>query len=180
MSWILNRLAGKMMSAFVAEGVGLDDEGRLLLPDGLTAPRVHRFIELCVDTRYEHARDAIHDLFARVGVSRSVVALLNEIVHEDGDIDMAAGARQLRRVTSALPRLHEIPARFRTFLVEDLALADADSTTLESAVESTRRNAAARLGCAPDWDAILACGDAVSELTAGWREAQAARTESSA
>ena len=170
MSRILNRLAGKVMSAFVAEGVGLDDDGRILLPDGLTAPRVHRFIELCVDARYDNPRDAIHDLFRRVGVRPGVVALLNDIVHEDGDVDMAAGARQWRRVTTALPRFHEIPTRFRDFLVDDLQLADPDSATLAAAVESTRRNAAEKLGCDADWDTLLARGDAITELTAAWRE----------
>jgi hypothetical protein len=173
MSRLLNRLAGSAMSAFVADGVGLDDDGRILLPDGLTAPRVHRFIELCVDASYDNPRDAIHDLFRRVGVSSRAIRLLNDIIHEGGGVDMAAGARQWRRVTGSLRELHEIPGRFRSFLVDDLELADPDSATLELAVASTRRNAAQKLGCKPDWDAILACGGGVSELTAGWRDREA-------
>ena len=65
---LLNRLIGKVMGTFVAQGVSIDDEGRLCLPDGLTPDRVHRFIELCVDAEFACPRDAMHHLFARVGV----------------------------------------------------------------------------------------------------------------
>ncbi len=166
---LVNKLIGKAMGTFVAQGVSIDDEGRLCLPDGLTPDRVQRFIELCVGREYECPRDAMHDLFGRVGVSPRVVAILNEIVHEHGDIDLAAIAHHWRTAASAVPRFHEIPTRFQNFLVHDLGLADPSSRSLEDAVSSTRRNAAIQLGCEPDWDQILDLPEGVSDLTAEWR-----------
>ena len=167
---ILNRLVGKAMGTFVAQGVSIDDEGRLCLPDGLTPDRVQRFIELCVGRSYPNPRDAMHDLFSRVGVNAKAVAMLNRVVHEDGDLDMSALAHEWRSMAGALGSFHEIPSRFRNFLVNDLALADPSSSNLEEAVISTRRNAATRLGCEADWDQILDLPDGISALTADWRE----------
>ena len=167
---ILNRLVGKAMGTFVAQGVSIDDEGRLCLPDGLTPDRVQRFIELCMGRSYPNPRDAMHDLFSRVGVNAKAVAMLNEVVHEHGDLDMSAVAHHWRSMAGALGSFHEIPSRFRHFLVDDLGLADPSSSNLEEAVVSTRRNAATRLGCEPDWDRILDLPDGISALSAGWRE----------
>jgi len=166
---LLNRLISKVMGTFVAQGVSIDDDGRLLLPDGLTPDRVQRFIELCVGTDFDCPRDAMHDLFGRVGVSARGLAILNQIIHEDGDVDMAAIAHHWREAASAVPDFHEIPTRFRDFLVHDLKLADPASKSLEEAVSSTRRNAAKSLGCQPDWDQILDLPEGVSELAAEWR-----------
>ena len=166
---LLNRLIGKVMGTFVAQGVSIDDDGRLCLPDGLTPDRVHRFIELCVGREFGCPRDAMHDLFGRVGVGPKALAVLNQIVHENGDVDMTAVARHWRDAAGAVPAFHEIPTRFRAFLVDDLALADAASATLEEAVTSTRRNAAARLDCEADWDEILSRPNEVSDLAAEWR-----------
>jgi hypothetical protein len=169
----LNRLIGKAMGAFVAQGVSIDDEGRLLLPDGLTPDRVQRFIELCVEEEFDCPRDAMHDLFGRVGVSARVLAILNQIIHEEGDVDMAAIAHHWRAAAGAVPDFHEIPTRFRDFLVHDLKLADPASKNLEDAVSSTRRNAATRLGCQPDWNQILDLPEGVSDLAAEWRRRSA-------
>lgn len=166
---LLNRLVGRVMGRFVAQGVSIDDDGRLCLPDGLTPDRVQRFIELCVGTEFACPRDAMHDLFGRVGVSPRVLAILNRIVHEDGDVDMSAIAHHWREAAGAVSGFHEIPTRFRNFLVHDLELADPASPSLEDAVSSTRRNAARRLGCRPDWDQILDLPEGVSDLAADWR-----------
>lgn len=166
---LLNRLMGKVMGTFVAQGVSIDDDGRLCLPDGLTPDRVQRFIELCVGTEFACPRDAMHHLFGRVGVSPRVLEILNRIVHEHGDVDMSAIAHHWREAARAVPSFHEIPTRFRDFLVHDLELADPASRNLEDAVSSTRRNAATRLGCRPDWDQILELSEGVSDLTADWR-----------
>jgi hypothetical protein len=173
---ILNRLIGKVMGTFVAQGVSIDDEGRLLLPDGLTPDRVQRFIELCIGEEFACPRDAMHHLFGRVGVSARVLALLNEIVHEGGDVDMSAIAHHWRKAAGAVPAFHEIPTRFRDFLVHDLELADPTSASLEDAVSSTRRNAAIRLGCKPEWDQILDLPEGVSDLAAEWRRRNAGGT----
>jgi hypothetical protein len=166
---LLNRLVGKAMGTFVAQGVSIDDAGRLCLPDGLTPDRVKRFIELCVGRSYANPRDAMHDLFGRVGVDAKAVAMLNDVVHEDGDLDMSAVAHHWRSMAGALGSFHEIPGRFRDFLVNDLGLADPSSRNLEAAVVSARRNAATHLGCAPEWDRILELPDGIATLSADWR-----------
>ncbi|MDJ0785198.1 MAG: hypothetical protein QNK05_00230 [Myxococcota bacterium] len=166
---LLNRLMGRAMGTFVAQGVSIDDDGRLCLPDGLTPDRVQRFIELCVGAEFACPRDAMHDLFARVGVSPRVLAILNQIIHDDGDVDLSAIAHHWREAAGALPAFHEIPTRFRDFLVRDLAIADPESRTLLQAVTSTRRNAAKKLGCRADWDQILDLPEGVSALAAPWR-----------
>jgi hypothetical protein len=166
---LVNRMVGRLMGAFVAQGVRIDGVGRLCLPDGLTPERVQRFIELCTGERYDSPRAAMHHLFGLVGVAPKALAVLNQIVHEGGDVDLAAAARHWKGVAAALPALHQIPARFRDFLVQDLGLAKPASASLEAAVVSTRTEVAARVGCKPDWDAILARPEQVSALAAPWR-----------
>jgi hypothetical protein len=174
MRWIARRVMNAVMSSFVDTGVSIDEAGRLCLPDGLTPTRVHRFIEHCTQQRYDHPREAMHALFRKVGVPPRAVHLLNEIVHEQGDLDLGAVARHGAGLTAALPHLLEIPERFREFLVEGLAIADPESPSLEAAVASARRRAADRLGCEPEWDALLAHGDGIADLARPWRTAAAA------
>jgi len=174
MRWIARRVLNAVMTSFVDTGVTIDEAGRLCLPDGLTPDRVHRFIEHCTRERYPHPRAALHALFRRVGVPPRAVGLLDEIVHDQGDLDLGAIARHGPRLTAALPQLLEIPERFRAFLVEDLALADPASPSLEAAVASARRRAADRLDCAPEWDALLARGDGIAEIARPWRVGLAA------
>jgi len=169
MRWIACRMMNLLMGAFVGTGISIDEEGRLCLPDGLTPHRVHRFVELCTQDRYPHARAAMHDLLRRVGVKPRVVEMLNQVIHEHGDVDLGAVARHGPGLTAALPQLQQIPKRFQAFLVEDLAVADATAATLETAVASARHNAAERFGCAATWDAILEQDEAVAELAAPWR-----------
>ena len=168
------RLVNKAIDQLAGSGVGIDDDGRLCLPDGLDAGRVHRFIELCVDRRFDSPRSAMHDLFGRVGVAPAAVAVLEEVLDEHGGLDWRAVAQRPLKMSRLLPRLREIPDRFRSFLVEGLGLADPADRTLEQAVVSARIQAAARLGCEPCWDAILSRPDAVSALAGGWRARQAA------
>jgi hypothetical protein len=165
-------MVGRFMGALVAQGVSIDGDGRLCLPDGLTPKRVQRFIELCTGERYDCPRAAMHHLFGLVGVGPKALAILNEIVHEGGDVDLAAAAHHWKGVAAALPALHQIPARFRDFLVKDLGLAKTRSASLEAAVVSTRHEVAARVGCKADWDAILARSSEVSALAAPWRRRQ--------
>lgn len=167
---ILNRMISKGMGAFVAHGVSIDDDGRLCLPDGLTPRRVHRFIELTLDRSYACPRDAMHDLYGHVGVPESTIRALNGIVGEQGDLDMGAIARHWTSLAGELPHFHAIPTRFQDFLVKDLAMADPDSRSLGAAVESTRRNMAERVGCAPTWDEILEHPVEVAAIAASWRE----------
>ncbi len=169
MNRILSRLASRFTGSFVAHGVRIDEDGKLCFPDGLDPERVQRFIELVIGRHYDCPRDAIHDLFLRVGVSPKAVDVLGHVIRERGDVDLAAAAHHWRPLTAALPALHQIPVRFRDFLVEDLGLGDPSSGSLEAAIESARCNAAARIGCEPTWDAILARPDGVSELAAAWR-----------
>ncbi len=169
MSRLLNRIVSRAMSAFVAHGVRVSDDGTLCFPDGLSPDRVQRFIELCVGRRYDCPREAIHDLFLRAGVSPKAVDVLGQIVHEDGGVDVREAAHHWRGLAAALPALQQIPVRFRDFLIVDLDLAEPGCRTLEDALVSTRQNAAARIGCEPSWDAILSRPDEVSALTAAWR-----------
>jgi hypothetical protein len=172
--WIARRVLNVLMSSFVDTGVTVDDRGRLCLPDGLTPPRVHRFIEHCTQQRFASPRDAMHALFQRVGVSSRAIALLNEIIHEGGDVDLGAVARHGPSLTAALPQFLEIPERFRDFLVDDLAIADPESPTLEKTVASARECAADRLGCAAEWDALLEHGDGIAAIAGPWRTRYAA------
>lgn len=162
------------MNAFVGSGVTIDDRGRLCLPDGLNPPRVHRFIELCMQESHAHPRAAMHALFGRIGVPTRAVKLLNEILDERGDIELGAVARRSTHLMASLHEFQQIPVRFRDFLVEDLALADAVCENLEEAVASARQAAAERMGCRPTWDAILEDVNGVGELARPWRERVAA------
>jgi hypothetical protein len=169
MNAIVRRLITKTLEQLAGSGVGVDADGRLCLPDGLDPDRVHRFIELCADRSYASPKAALHDLFQRVGVAPRAIAALNEILGEQGELDWAAIGRSPLKLSAGLPRLLDIPVRFRSFLVEGLALADPGGRSLEEAVVSTRIRAAARLGCEPCWDAILSQPDDVRELASGWR-----------
>ncbi|HKJ24673.1 MAG TPA: hypothetical protein VKB65_07615 [Myxococcota bacterium] len=169
MRWIARRVMNGLMGAFVGAGVAVDEQGRLCLPDGLTPQRVHRFIEHCTQQRYAHPRAAMHALFRQVGVEPRAVGLLNDIVHEGGDVDLAAVARHGPRLVGALPQLLEIPERFRAFLVDDLAIAEPGTASLENTVASARRRAAERLGCPADWDALLDRGDGIAAIAEPWR-----------
>lgn len=169
MSGIVRRLISKAVEQFAGSGVTVDDDGRICLPDGLDADRAHRFIELCAGRSYESPKAALHDLFQKVGVAPSAVSALNEILGDHGHIDLAAIGRSPVKLAALLPRFLEIPAHFRNFLVEGLALADASGRTLEDAVVSARLNAAAELECEPCWDAILSRPEQVRQLTSQWR-----------
>ena len=169
MSRMMRRLVSKTLEQFAGSGVGVDEDGRLCLPDGLDADRVHRFIELCVGRAYESPKAAMHDLFSRVGVAPAAIVALNEILGERGHLDWSAIGRSPLKLGASVPRFLEIPVRFRTFLVEGLGLADPNSQTLEEAVVSTRLRTAAHLGCEPCWDAILSRPTEVTALASGWR-----------
>ena len=169
MSRIVQRLMSKMIEQFAGSGVGVDDDGRILLPDGLDTDRMHRFIELVSARSYASPKAALHGLFARVGVAEAAIEALNEILGDRGELDWAAIGRPPFKLSAALPRFLEIPVRFRNFLVEDLALADEGGETLEDAVVSTRFRAADLLGCEPNWEAILSHSDGVVELASDWR-----------
>jgi len=174
MNRILSRLVNTVMNAFVGSGVQIDEEGQLCLPDGLCPRRVHRFIELCMNERFEFPRDAMHALFARLGVSSNAVGLLSEIIDSNGDVVFGAAAKRTGALMAALPDFKQIPSLFRNFLVDDLALAADTSESLEQAVSSARQSAAEQLGCEATWDAILDNADALGDLTRPWRERVAA------
>lgn len=157
------------MGAFVGAGIGLDDDGRLHLPDGLSADRVHRFIEICTGRRFSSPREAMHALFAQIGVSMKAVDLLDRIIDDSGDVDLASATRNGSAILGALPELHRIPGRFRDFLVDDLGLASPDCSTLLDAVAATRVSAAKHVGCEPDWDEILEHPDDLGALAGRWR-----------
>ena len=169
MQWIARRVMNVLMGAFVGTGLGIDEDGRLCLPDGLGPEHVKRFIELCTLERYPHPRAAMHDLFSKVGVAPDLVDLLDRIIREDGDLDLGAVTRHGVALTAALPRFQQIPERFRAFLVDDLAIAEPQAGGLEKAVASARHEASRRLGCAADWDAILRHPEAIGRLAAPWR-----------
>jgi hypothetical protein len=169
MSGTLRRLFSKTLKQASGSGVEIDAEGRLCLPDGLDPDRVHRFIELCMARAYESPKSAMHDLFERVGVSPAAISALNEIMGDRGNLDWIAIGRRPLKLGATLPRFLEIPARFRSFLVDGLGLADPSGQTLEDAVVSARFRAAEELGCEPCWDEILSRPAAVSKLASSWR-----------
>lgn len=169
MKWVVSKVVSKVMGSFVAEGVSIDEDGRLCLPDGLTPERVKLFIELCLDRSFASPKEAMHSLFGNVGVSAEIIRLLNLIIHDNGDVDMSACAHHWRELTKALGRFQEIPNHFKEFLINDLSLADPASRTLEEAVVSTRKAAADRFGCPAGWDEILGRPQQVSELASPWR-----------
>ncbi|MCP4038611.1 MAG: hypothetical protein GY944_08720 [bacterium] len=159
------------MKQFVGSGVAIDRDGRLCLPDGLDPDRVHRFIELCMADSFDSPKSAMHSLFGHVGVAPEAIAALNDVLGDAGDLDWSAIGRSPMKLSLAVPRLLDIPHRFRAFLVEGLALADPASTNLEQAVVSTRVTVASSVGCRAHWDTILQHTDAVSELASDWRVA---------
>lgn len=170
MNRIFQRMVNKVMEAFVGAGVSIGDRGELCLPDGLCPERVHRFIELCMDERFEGPREAMHALFSRLGMNRRAVELLNEIIDSNGDIEFGAAAVHGPSLMAALPEFKKIPGRFQEFLVRDLGLASERCENLEQAVASAREAAAEHVDCSPTWDAILANANAIRELARPWRE----------
>lgn len=170
MNRILQRVANKVLQAFVGAGVSIGERGDLCLPDGLCPERVHRFIEVCMDERYEGPREAIHALFSRLGISPRAVGLLNEIIDSNGDVDFGAATLHTGALMGALPEFKQIPPRFQHFLVHDLGLASERCDTLEQAVASARIAAAERVDCKPNWDAILDNAAELCDLARPWRE----------
>ena len=170
MNPLLSKVVNQALEPFAGSGVRLDAQGRLCLPDGLDAARVHRFIELVLERSFESPKDALRDLFRRVGVAPEADRALGELLADDGRVDLGALRRNPVQLGRSLTRLLEVPARFRTFLIHDLGLADPHGSTLEEAVVSTRERAAAALGCDAEWDAILARPVGVAELARPWRE----------
>ena len=175
MSWMARKVANAAIEQVAGSGVEIDAEGHLTFPDGLDPPRIHRFIELVMDARFDSPKAALHSLFRRVGVTDSAVEALDEILDDDGGIVWREVGRHPVHLTRALPHLREIPACFRSFLIDGLGFAAPGDETLEAAVVSTRQNAAAALGCAPTWDAILGAGDRVADLARPWRDRTASR-----
>lgn len=166
---MVRKLVSKVVAQCAGSGVAIDADGRICLPDGLDADRVHRFIELCLGHSFESPKAALRDLFEKVGVSPTALAALGDILGERGNLDMAAIRHSPFALSTTLPRFLEIPAHFRRFLVEGLGLADPAGTTLEEAVVSARLRAAQRLGCEPTWDAILSRPQEVGLLAEPWR-----------
>ncbi len=170
MNVVVRKVVNKVMGAFVGAGIGLDDDGRLELPDGLDSVRVHRFIEICTGQRFSTPREAMHALFVMIGVPMKAVGLLDRVIDDGGDVDFKHATRHGPALLKELPELQQIPARFRDFLVEDLGLASADCGTLAEAVVSTRIAAAKRVGCDATWEAIMAHPAVLSDLSRSWRE----------
>ena len=169
MAGILDRLTSKALDQLVGSGVALDDDGRLCFPDGLDSKRIHRFIELVMARGFDNPKAALRALLDRVGVARATGRVLDDILGDHVELDWRAIGKRPLALGASVPRLLEIPTRFRHFLVAELALADPMGRTLEDAVVSTRIRAAERIGCAPCWDAILAQPDAVAALAHEWR-----------
>ena len=88
-----------------------------------------------------------------ITLTRVALTALDQIVGDKGDIDFQVIAHNPLKLSMAVPRLLEVPVRFRS---EDLGLADASCVTLEETVVSTRERAAEKIGCKPSWDEILA------------------------
>ena len=170
MNEAVRRLVSKVVEKFAGSGVSVDQTGRLCLPDGLDTDRMHRFIELCLDESLPNPKAALNALFERVGIARVALAALDQIVGEQGDIDFQAIAHSPLKLSLAVPRLLEIPPRFRSFLMDDLALADPSCVTLEDAVVSTRERAAAKIGCEASWDEILTHPAEIHDIARPWRE----------
>ncbi len=174
MNIVVRKVVNKVMGAFVGAGIGLDDDGRLELPDGLDAVRVHRFIEICTGDRFDSPREAMHALFVQIGVPVKAVGLLNRIIDDDGDVDFTHATRHGPALLAVLHDLQQIPVKFRDFLVDDLALASPECATLAEAVASTRVAAAEQVGCDSTWEAILGHPEVLSDLSRPWRERMAA------
>jgi hypothetical protein len=174
MNRIFRRVVNKVMDAFVGAGISIGDRGELCLPDGLCPERVHRFIEVCMDQRFDGPREAMHALFSRLGMNPRAVGLLNEIIDANGDIEFGAAAVHGGALMAALPEFKTIPSRFQHFLVHELGLASESCETLEQAVASARVAAAEHVDCAPTWDAILGHAGELCDLARPWRERVAA------
>ena len=170
MNEVVRRLISKVVEKFAGSGVEIDQAGRLCLPDGLDTDRMQRFIELCLGEQLDSPKAALNRLFERVGIAPAALAALDQIVGDEGQLDFQAMARNPLKLSIAVPRFLEIPVRFRSFLIDDLELADPGCDTLEAAVVSTRHRASAKIGCEPSWDEILARPADVEELTRSWRE----------
>ena len=171
MNPLTRRLISKTIEQVAGSGVGIDAAGRLTYPDGLNPNRVHRFIELVMAERFDSPRSALHALFASVGVPRPGIEALDEVLRDDGALDLSAIGRHPIHLAASLPSVRQIPEYFRRFLIEGLGFANAEDATLEEAAISTRKGAAAALGCEPTWDAILAEPERVGALARPWREA---------
>lgn len=122
--------------------------------------------------QYPSPKTALRALFERIRVPAAAVEAFDEVLSDDGTIVFSAIGRHPLHLGAALPSVREIPVHFRRFLVEGLRLAEPSDATLEQAVVSTRRQAAAALGCEASWDAILERPDEVRELARRWREAE--------
>jgi hypothetical protein len=170
MNEVVRRLVSKVVEKFAGSGVEVDASGRLCLPDGLDTSRMHRFIELCLDEKQDSPKAALNTLFARVGIAPAALTALDQIIGDEGVLDFHAIALSPIRLSRAVPHFLEIPVRFRSFLIEDLGLADPTCVTLEDAVVSTRHQAAKKIGCAPSWEEILARPKEVEALTRSWRD----------
>jgi len=173
MNEVVRRLVSKVVERFAGSGVEVDPSGRIRLPDGLDTERMHRFIELCLSKKMDSPKAALDALFERVGIAPAALAALDQIIGEKGELDFVAIARSPLRLSRAVPRFLEIPTRFRSFLIEDLELADPGCVTLEDAVVSTRHRAAEKIGCEASWEAILAHPVEVEALARAWRERSA-------
>lgn len=169
MSGLVQRIVSKAFEQIAGSGVGLDDEGRLCLPDGLDPNRAHRFIELVMDRRYGTPKAALHDLFQNVGVAPPAIEALSKLLGDEGHLDWTQIARHPMEFGSATPHFLEIPACIHRFLVDGLGLADASNETLEEAVIATRLRSAERIGCEATWDAILAHPREVHEISRDYR-----------
>ncbi len=170
MNAVVRQIVSKSMKQVAGHGVGLDESNRLCFPDGLDPDRVHRFIDLVMDERHPTPLAALRALFEQVGVPAAAIEALGEVLTDDGALDLNGIGRRPVHLAASLPSVRQIPEAFRRFLVDGLGLAKADDETLEEAVVSTREQAAASIGCAPDWDAILGHETAVRALSAQWRE----------
>jgi len=173
MNAITTRLLSKGIEQVAGSGVGIDEDGGLCFPDGLTPKRVHRFIEIVLAQDFETPKSALAALFARVGVPSAAIEALREVLTDDASLDVSAIAKHPVALARSLPSVRQIPVAFRTFLVEGLGFATEKDGTLEEAVVSTRKGAARALGCKARWDAILAEKDGVGEIARGWRERSA-------
>lgn len=169
MNPVVRRIVSKSMEQFAGHGVGLDADDRLCFPDGLDPDRAHRFIDLVMDEPHACPREALRALFERVRVPKPAIEALDEVLTDDGRLDLAAIGRHPVHLAASLPSVRAIPDAFRSFLVDGLGFADDDCATLEAAVVSTRERSAEAIGCAPSWDVILEHGDQVRALSEAWR-----------
>jgi hypothetical protein len=74
--------------------------------------------------------------------SLRAVALLGEVIDSNGHVVFGSAVKHTPALIAALPEFKQIPARFRDFLIDDLALAKDTCDNLEQAVASAREAAA--------------------------------------